>query len=776
MIAAYARWVIRFRWWIIVGGLAATAVAGSGAQYLRFNNDYRVFFSEQNPQLLAFDALQNTYSTNDNVLFLIVPKDGEVFTRETLASVERLTKAAWQLPYVKRVDSITNFQFSRARGDELVVSDLIENAPALSAEQIAQARAVALAEPLLPHRLISPQAHVTAVNATIVVPGKTLDEVPEVMAHARKLVAEARAQNANIDVVMTGGVVIDNAFGEHARKDMMTLTPIMYGLIILVTFALLRSVSATFATVAVIALAATTAMGLSGWIGIELTSPSVGAPTVILTLAVAHSIHVLITILQGLRGGKTKEEAIAEGLKLNMYPIFLATLTDVIGFLSMNTSEVPPFRDLGNIITLGVIAAYLGAIAFLPALMAVLPVRVRQTPREQTPFMDTIANFVIRRRMPLLLGMSALVLALVVQIPRNELNDEFVKYFSEDTQFRQEADLVAANLSGIDQIEYSLRAAGPGGVADPAYLRKLDEFANWYRTQPGVQHVNSVVDIMKRLNKNMHGDDAAYYRIPDGRELAAQYLLLYEMSLPFGLDLTDQINVDKSATRFSVTLKNSSTKEILATEANAQAWLAANAPEYMRASGTGSSMMFAHIGDRNIRSMISGNAIALLLISGVLVLALRNLKLGLLSLVPNLVPAAMAFGLWGLFVGQVGLALSVVAVMTYGIVVDDTIHSMTKYLHARRTLLLDTADAVRYVFSTVGTAAWAMTAILVAGFGVLTFSDFELNSSLGIMTALTIALALMADFFLLPPLLMAFDRKRYEKSDNTQPAAHPGRV
>ena len=124
----------------------------------------------------------------------------------------------------------------------------------------------------------------------------------------------------------------------------------------------------------------------------------------------------------------------------------------------------------------------------------------------------------------------------------------------------------------------------------------------------------------------------------------------------------------------------------------------------------------------------------------------------------------MAFGIWGLFVGQVGLALSVVAVMTYGIVVDDTIHSMIKYLHARRKLGMNSEQAVRYVFSTVGSAALAMTAILVAGFMVLAFSSFEINSSMGIMTALTIALALAADFFLLPPLLMKFDRRDYAET------------
>ena len=764
MIDKFSSWVVRFRVAIILTTLVVVALTASGARYIVFSNDYRVFFSPENPQLQAFEALQNTYNKTDNVMFTVAPKDGQVFTRETLTSIEWLTAQAWRLPYASRVDSVTNFQYMHARGDDLVVRDLVRDAATLSDAELTRARAAALAEPLLVNLLVSPSTHVTGVNVTFELPGKNLDEVPDVLAAARKLTQELQAKNPNLAVYHTGGVVIDNAFGEHARKDISTLTPIMYGVILLTTLLILRSVSGMFATLLIITFSILTALGVTGWLGIQLTAPSAGAPSVILTLAVAHSIHVLIAVVHSMRAGLSKHAAIAASIKMNLYPITLAALTDVIGFLSMNFSEVPPLRDLGNIVTFGVIASYFLSILFLPALIALLPLRVMPAQSRAGITLERVSDFVVRRRTPLLMGMSLLVLGLVALIPRNELNDNFVKYFDDRVEFRRHADFVDANLSGMDVIEYSLGAGASGAVSDPAYLAKLEEFAQWYRTQPGVTHVTSLADTMKRLNQNMHADDPAWYRLPDARQLAAQYLLLYELSLPFGLDLNNQINVDKSASRLTVILKSASTKEILGLDARAQQWLAANAPRAMQAAGTGPSVMFAHIGERNIVSMINGNLMALVLISVVLIVALRNLRVGLISLVPNLAPAAMAFGLWGLFVGQVGLALSVVAVMTYGIVVDDTIHSMIKYLHARRKLGMNSEQAVRYVFSTVGSAALAMTAILVAGFMVLAFSSFELNSSMGIMTALTIALALVADFFLLPPLLMKFDRRDYAKT------------
>jgi len=236
------------------------------------------------------------------------------------------------------------------------------------------------------------------------------------------------------------------------------------------------------------------------------------------------------------------------------------------------------------------------------------------------------------------------------------------------------------------------------------------------------------------------------------------------MSLPFGLDLNDQINVDKSASRMIITMGHATTKEILALESHAQQWLREHAPASMVNHGTGTTIMFAHIGDRNIRSMIGGNLISLVLTSLVIMVAIRSFKIGLISLIPNLVPIGMAFGLWGLWVGQIGLSLSVVTTMTFGIVVDDTIHFLSKYLQAKREMNLSAEDAVRYAFSTVGMAVWVTSLILVAGFLVLTLSSFELNSGMGLLAAITIAFAAFAEYLLLAPLLIKLEEKGRDKN------------
>jgi predicted RND superfamily exporter protein len=231
------------------------------------------------------------------------------------------------------------------------------------------------------------------------------------------------------------------------------------------------------------------------------------------------------------------------------------------------------------------------------------------------------------------------------------------------------------------------------------------------------------------------------------------------MSLPYGLDLTNQINLDKSATRMIVTIKDATAKELRDMDTTAREWLKTHAPELF-SYGASLSLMFAHISERNIQSMLGGTFIALALISGLLLIALRSLRIGLISLVPNLIPAAMALGVWGYLVGQVGLSIAVVGSLSLGIVVDDTVHFLSKYLRARRELGVSAEEGVRYAFASVGRALFTTTVILTAGFATLALSGFKLNADTGMLTAIAIAMALVADFFLLPGLLILFDRRK----------------
>ena len=753
-------WVIKYRWLIILLSFVLVLGAASGGRFLVFKADYRVFFSGDNPQLQAFDKLEKTYSKNDNVLFVLTPKDGDVFTNETLKVVETLTEKAWQIPYSTRVDSISNYQHTFAEGDDLIVEDLISDADKLSAAELKKIKNIAINEPLLKQRLVSPSGHVTSVSATISLPNiDQTKEVPEVVSFARKLAEEIRVLAPNVDVRLSGMVPMNNAFAESAQGDMAGLVPISFAVMFVMLLLLLKSFSTTFGIILVIFMSILVGMGLGGYIGFPLTGPSVSSTTIILTVAIANSVHVLTTFIHEMRKGTEKNDALIEALRINLQPVFLASATTMVGFLTMNFSEVPPFQHLGNFVAIGVVASFILSVTFLPALISVLPVKVKAKEDDEDKLMVKLGDFVVKKQKQLMWAMGALILTLIVFVPKNELNDVFVHYFDETIQFRVDSDYIDKNLTGLYIIDYSLESGEEGGISEPGYLNEVESFANWYRDQPETRHVNIYTEVIKRLNKNMHGDDKSWMKIPDERNLAAQYLLMYEMSLPYGLDLNNQININKSALRMTVSIKTMSSNEIIELEKRAQEWIAKNAKYIKAADGTGPTVMFAHIGQRNINSMLLGTTLALILISGILILAFRSFKTGLISMVPNLVPAAMGFGLWGIFIGEVGLALSIVTTMTLGIVVDDTVHFLSKYLRAKREYGYSAENAVRYAFTHVGRALITTSIVLVAGFMVLAQSHFELNSGMGLLTAIVITFALLADFFFLPPLLMKLEKK-----------------
>jgi len=465
-------------------------------------------------------------------------------------------------------------------------------------------------------------------------------------------------------------------------------------------------------------------------------------------------------MLHSMRKGDEKIQAIRESLRINFQPICLTSVTTAIGFLSMNFSDAPPFRALGNVVAIGAILALLLTVTLLPALLSVLPVKVKvkSVIKSRSRFFISLAAFVVRRYKGLLIFNSIISIVLVSFLPLNELNDEFVKYFDTTMPFRQATDFLNQNMGGIYTIEYSIVKDEAGAVNEPAFLQNIDQFSVWLNKQPEVIHVNALSDTYKRLNRSMHADSDDWYKLPERRDLAAQYLLMYEMSLPYGLDLNDQVNMDKSGLRLIVTLQSLSSNEVLALESRINDWLINNMPDVTFKSAS-TTLMFAHIGKRNIIQMIKGTGMALILISFLLVFAFKSVRLGLISLIPNLVPAGIAFGIWGIINANVGLALSVVTGVTLGIVVDDTVHFMSKYQRARVEKGMDKKQAVEYAFATVGLALWITSAVLVSGFIVLGFSHFTMNVEMGLMTAMTIAIALLLDLLFLPPLLIGLDKK-----------------
>ena len=765
---------IRTRWALVPLVILICVAVSYGASTMRFAGDYRVFFGPDNPDFIMNEEAQAAFGKPDNLAFVVIPKDGTVYTKDTLTAVHALTEASWRLPYVSRVDSLTNFQNTIGVEDDLIVEDLVLDPSGLTEADLAGIKRTAEAEPLVNGFVVSRDAKATIVSATLQLPGDIPNVTSLAAEEARAIRADILADHPDLDIHITGVVGLSAAFEEAGVRDASTLIPAVYVFILVVMLIALRSPSAVTGSLLVIALSTLVGMGVGGFAGVELTPISLAAPTIILTIAVADSIHVIAGIRTRMRDGFDKRAAIIESTSLNFTPIGITSLTTIAGFLALNFSDSPPFHHLGNMSAAGIAAAWVLSVTFLPAVLMLLPMKFKpahETTAGNTNIVERIADFVIARPKSVMAGVLASCLGAIAFIPTMTINDQWSGYFDKSLEFRQAID-ASDPYFGSDTIEFILDPGEAGAVTEPEFLKTVDRFADWLKTRDEeVAHVFALSDIMKRLNRNLNADDPAFYAIPEDRALASQYLLVYELSLPYGLDLNNRVDIDRRSTRVTATMKDISTNETKAFIADARAWFDANGGPYEMQT-TGSKVLFAFVAQRNIEAVFEGAVYLVFAILVIMGVSFRSVGVGLISLVTNALPIFTAFGLWAILVGVVGFSIAAVGAVAVGLIVDFTVHFLAKYLRARREDSASVEQAVRYAFRTAGAAIFLTTIILAAGFSVLVTSTFKLNADLGLLTAIAVILAMLINFLLLPAMFLVADRRRRAPA-LAAPKTHP---
>ncbi|MFM2577582.1 efflux RND transporter permease subunit [Vibrio fortis] len=752
---------VRYKWTTLILTLIFAFGIGAGGQYIYFDSSYKTFFSEENPQRVEFEHIQDQYTKSDNVLFVLTAPDKNIYDPAFLGAVTKLTKDAWGLPYATRVDSLSNFQHIKAEEDDLLVTDLVGESHSLTEADLKEVELVSLTDPLLLNRLVKKDSGATGIYVTLTLPEESPYESSIVGQAAHELKDKLQESYPEIEVRVTGSTMLSHAFAASAQEDGQTIVPLMYLIILIITFLTLRSVSATFISLLIIAMSTSATLGISGFMGFYFTSISSIVPTIILTLAVADSVHLLKTMLTLMKKGMSRQKAIVESIKLNHMAVFLTSLTTVIGFLGLNASAVPNYHDLGNMTAMGVIFAYLFSIVTLPALVAILPIKVKQ-PKENAPFelentAKSLATFVNKQAKTIIFVAAHVLIGAFFIIPKMESYDEAVKYFSHKIEFRRDTDYTIQQLTGVETIEISLEAKS-GSVADPTYLNELEQLKERLLSESDVIHVSTLTDTIKKLNRSMHNDNDDYLTIPESRELASQYLLLYELSLPKGLDINNTVNLNKSASKIIVTFGDTNSARIIEVSDIVRDWINQQSHTFSDVNIGSPSLMFAHISKTNIDSMIKGTALTFLLITLSLIAAMRSFKFGLLSTVSNILPSLAAFSVWSLLIGKADIAVSVAATVTIGIIVDFSVHFLTKFNKYNQSF--STKDAVQKTYEMVLGPIISTAIILASGFMVLALSEFRLNWVLGALSSLMVVFAALGVFFVIPAIILFFDKRK----------------
>ena len=753
----YARWIAAHARMTIAMSVLLVMFAGAGVSKLVYIADYEVYFPDNNARLEAYREIESTYTKFDNVLFAVVARHGTVFEPSVLDAVAWLTEAAWQLPHTQRVDSITNFQHTHAVGDDVVISDLFDNPPSMSQVEITNRARVALEEPRL-RSLLHPNGDATGVLVSVRLPGEGSSQaIQHIAGSARELAEQFRAAYPQFDLHLTGTVIINQAYLEAVLGDATTLVPLMYLLVLVFIGVLFRSTMVALSVALCVLGAVVTAFGITGAIHIPLTNAASNVPTMIMVLAVASAVHLCMSFAVHLAELGDRRIAVVNALDDNARPIFLTSVTTCIGFLCLNLGDLPPYADMGTMVALGVAASFVLTLTLLPALLVVLPIKRVHT--VGADWARRIGAFVVNRRRSILLiglGLSVLFASLV---PRNEFNDSFLTYLDENDPARVDTERVIDRLAGIYTFIYTLPSAGPGQVDDPAYLRAVDHFSTWLEEQPQVSWVSSIAPTIKRINQVMHGDDPRYYSVPDEVAEAAQYRLLYELSLPYGLGLTDQIDIARSQTRLTLGIGDLTNKELRGLDAQIHAWLSEQIPQFA-SPAVGPTVMFSYIWAWAAQGMVLSLLVAAFAIAVLIALALRSAKLGAISIATNLIPPLVAFGFWALIDGWVDMGAAYVATITLGIIVDDTIHFLSRYQRGRSEGM-SAEGAVDSAFTRVGPALILTTVVIALGFSVLGFSQFDVNKTIGLLATVTVIIALAFDLLVLPALLLVIEKVRW---------------
>ena len=755
----FAEKIIQYRYLSILFCLVLLIASFRGVGGIAFSPDMEQFFPEDYPISENHAHIEDTFYSSDSVIIAIGVDEGTVFNPRILNLIEEITDKAWSTPHSIRVDSLSNFSFVRAEVDDLVVEPFIEESLEWDQKKINERSTLIEKEEQAYGTILSKDKKTTFINISIDAPREDVEkEYAESMEHIFAFMDPLKKEYPEADMRYAGIVYIEYLSPLIVKAEMPILIPTLLFVILLSLFILLRNVVAVISSLVVIVFSVITSVGILGHFNSTVSQPFLMVPILVATLAVADCVHLFNVYFQS-KLEKNAKDSIIKSLRLNLEPLLLTSLTTSIGFLCLNLAPIPALRVVANGIVIGVVAAFVFSIFFLAPLMSFFNVKASSQIENQTKLSKRVGQFSLKNRKKIIWIVPLFSAFLMSFIPLNETKDNPMEFYSERfTSVAEDTKWLAKRLGGTFLVTYEY--VSEDLVTDPEYLRQLDEFTTWLENQDEVLSVNSLSKIIKNLNRTLNGDDQSWYVIPQDSELVAQYLFFYEMSLPFGLDLTSTINQERTSTKVTVSLKEIDSKAFIEFYDRVDDYASLSIVSGNLSGGGGTRSVMAFMGMLLAEQLMYALIIGFIVITLAIALFYRSLSAGLITAIPNILPIGVAFGIWGIFSSNVSMLVSLGIGCTLGIVVDFSVHFLSKYLYARRSLSLSAEESVLYAFETVGFPLTIMTVSLCMGFAVLFLASFMPLRGFAGITMISFVAALIIDLLLFPAVLIAWDGKK----------------
>lgn len=652
------------------------------------------------------------------------------------------------------VDSLSSTYKTHATADDIIIEPYLPNAMV----KIESIKGLLVNDPMVSDYLLNKKATLALFYAKQRPYFETAPNEEKIILETKEILKKYKHRYPHLDFFIAGGVAVGDAYREVAMHDFQVLLPVMFLLIATLLFFFFRTVVGVFIPFAVTALCALGAMALAGFFNFSFNNILGLVPQTLMGIAMADTIHLLVSYYQARDEGYTKQESLKSCLGKNFTPTLLTTLSTALGFISFVSASMKPIVHFGIICAIGTFLAWLICFGTSPLIAILDTSKGSSLKRKKKPLLFiSLLGFIKRRNLPIIgcgfvLGILSLSIGLM-----NEVNTNPVNYFDQSVPVRKSHDRLISDLGGLPGPEIVIDSGEVNGLYSPTFLKNVESFITELLLDKEILKTNSILPIIKKVNQALYENKESAYQIPANRKAVAESLLVYQMSLGNGKSLKERMSLDNRYMRVSILWSLQETKE---SRLKLQAIENLAKKHKIDIKITGKAPLFISLNKQVTDSMVSSLSIALFLVSLFLCFTFKSWRLAFISLVPNVLPLAMGAMVMTLFSIPLSIGSALVFSVCLGIVVDDTIHFL---LHFQKLIHhspnRSTLEVLEEIFKTTGSSILTTTLVLALAFGLFVLANFQLNVHFGLIAATILLSALAADLVLLPALLYRYRKQ-----------------
>lgn len=770
------------RWLMSLACLLVLSVCGYLASLVRFDNSFESFFNKNDRVYEQFLTFRDDFGSDEisYILYDAPAKEYGVWDIGVMQTIQRLTRELeTTVPFVKRVVSLPNVEFMEGKDDTLYIHDLLKTFPD-SQDKLLDIRDKVLAKPVYVNGLTSRDGVYGAIILDM--EKSSIDPVSHIMVDPRKgnqiynLFPQAtctaidtilkRYGDSGVRFYHTGDVPLNSAYNIITQRESSSLgaiTIVVIGLLLLVFF---RNMVGVIGPLAVVCCSLMMTVGFMGMVGWQFDFIFIILPTILISVGVADSVHIISDFKTHYTSLNNRREAIKQTAYFTGVPCLFTSVTTVAGFTSMSISPIKAIKHFAIYSGIGVACAFLLSMTLLMVFLSfgkkapsIARQKVSKGPAGMAAVLSRVADVNIRYKYMIIAFFAVLFVFSALGISRITIDSNLLSEFSDRVEVKRATEYVDSVMGGSISYSYIFDTGQQDGVMAPEILKAIETLQQRAEEDEIVLKTYSIVDVIKDINRSLHNEDEAFYKLPDSRDFTAQYLLLYEMSGGDELDNYVTPNFSRANLEIRTAFVDSSrAKQLIET---LDGTVRSMGLSIQPPSVTGIGALWYQLIDYIVKSQLTGFSLAFVVITVFLCILFRSVKVGLISMIPNLAPVVITLGMmgWaGIPLDYIKLLIGCIAI---GIAVDDTIHLVNRY----RYTFARTGDYTKALYESmahVGKALVITSVVLFCGFHVLAFSVMASMVQFAILIAATILVALAADFFLLPSLLLVlkpFDLK-----------------